>query len=114
MQVKVLEVRDRMTFIPMLCINVNASNRNDAAHYLLCRAGYACDGEPNIIMTALSADTTRACNNPYCWGDRTFAAAHQYILENWSSLNDGDVVDVEFILYESVEPKRSERFDTQP
>jgi hypothetical protein len=37
--------------------------------------------------------------------------AHQHIEQNWDLLNDGDVVDVEYILGETSEPKRSERFD---
>ena len=40
---------------------------------------------------------------------RTKPVAHQFIEKNWSTLKDGDVVDVQFILGETAEPKRSER-----
>jgi len=35
--------------------------------------------------------------------------AHKYIKEHWDELRSGSVVDVEFILGESKEPKASER-----
>jgi hypothetical protein len=34
--------------------------------------------------------------------------AHAHILQNWHSLTSGDVIDVEFILGESKQPKESE------
>jgi hypothetical protein len=45
----------------------------------------------------------------YHWGDRTMQTAHIYIDEHFAELNDGDVIDVEFILGESTEKKISER-----
>lgn len=112
MQCKTLEIRDRMTFIPALAININPDN--DAQRYLMRRCGYSCDGRPNIIMTRLSGDG-QATNDPYAWGGRrTFGLAHNYIIDNWDKLNDGDVVDVEFILGETEAPKASERSEVQP
>ena len=35
--------------------------------------------------------------------------AHNYIIEHWHELKDGDVVDVQFILGETKAPKVSER-----
>ena len=60
-------------------------------------------------------DDGKATNDPYKWeslglGPRTMPVAHNYIIENWHDLRDGDVVDVEFILGESSAPKTSERF----
>jgi len=37
-------------------------------------------------------------------------AAHVYIEQSWALLKDGDVVDVEFILGETIKQKISERF----
>lgn len=57
-----------------------------------------------LIMLA----TERCAYDPYDWGDRTMTVAHQYIESNFDQLNNGDVVDVEFILGETSVPKRSE------
>jgi hypothetical protein len=38
------------------------------------------------------------------------AQAHHHIYEKWDSLEDGDVVDVEFILGETTKPKLSEKY----
>ncbi len=107
MKVKTLEVRDEGTFIPVLCVDMNYDNEDQ--RYLLRRCGYPCDGRPNILMTNLSADGTPAWNDPYGWGGRTRPVAHNWIIENWDTLKDGDVVDVSFILGETSKPKISER-----
>jgi hypothetical protein len=112
---KALELRDEGTFIPILCVDMNPSLfqgqlvAGDAQRYLLRRCGYPCDGRPNVIMTRLDGDGTAATNDPYHWGGRTFPVAHHWIIEHWHELKDGDVVDVQFILGETKEPKRSER-----
>jgi hypothetical protein len=122
---KALEVRDEATFIPVLCVDMNPTDLTDklgpngaeyagriyeAQRYLLRRCGYPCDGDPNILMTRLSGDG-HATNDPYGWKDgcRTFPVAHKWIIDNWSSLSDGDVVDVQFILGETKVKKLSER-----
>ena len=110
MRVKILEIRDSSTFIPMLAVNMNPTE--DAQQYLLRRCGYACDGRPNIILTRADGNG-KASNDPYAWGGRTYPVAHNYIIEHWEQLRDGDVVDVEFILGESKYPKTSERFSNQ-
>jgi hypothetical protein len=118
MEVKLLELCDDGTFIPLLCVDMNptsdgcydpGSQQYDAQRYLLRRCGYPCDGRPNIAITHLSADGDRCSNDPYFWGDRTRATAHKYIIEHWAELSDGDVVDVEFILGETKQRKVSER-----
>jgi hypothetical protein len=91
MKVKILEIRDVGTFIAALCVDMNPDN--DKQRYLLRRYGYPCDGRPNIVITHAEA----------------WANAHNYIIEHWYELKDGDVVDVEFILGESDRPKTSER-----
>ena len=53
-------------------------------------------------------------NDPYEWSDlgmglRTMQVAHNYIIEHYSGLSDGDVVDVEYVLGERLSPKISER-----
>ena len=125
MQVKLLEIRDEGTFIGVLCVDMNPSEEDytrlsdgevreiyDAQRYLLRRVGYPCDGRPNIAITEVSASGKPCWNDPYGWGGRTMPVAHKYIIENWESLHDGDVVDVSFILGESNAPKVSERITT--
>lgn len=109
MQTKVIEIRDEGTFIPALAVDMNPAC--EAERYLLRRCGYACDGEPNVILTRLDG-SGRATNDPYDWegqGARTFPIAHNWIIEHWDELKDGDVVDVSFILGETKAPKVSER-----
>lgn len=106
MMPKCLEVRDRMTFIPVVCIGTVADN--EGQRYLLRRSGYTL-GETVILV---NLNDCRAANDPYEWGNsRTMSVAHNYIQEHWAELNDGDVVDVEFILGETTERKKSERHE---
>lgn len=118
MRTKALEIRDRMTFIPMLCVDMNPGMSYDftaaqqgCERYLLRRCGYNCNGVPNVIMTRLDG-SGKATNDPYGWSDRTFTVAHNYIIEHWNELHDGDVIDVEFILGETATKKISERLES--
>lgn len=114
MIVKLLELRDRATFIPLLCIDMSdecfpfPSARSQEREYLLRRCGYALDGAPIIGIThAAGGEPFRV--DPFDWRDRTYQVAHQYIVAHWAGLKDGDVIDVEFILGEAPIKKRSER-----
>lgn len=121
MRVKLLEVRDEGTFIPMLCVDMNPgglrgtseemAKSHDAQRYLLRRRGYPCDGRPNIAITRLGCDGDPCSNDPHHWRGRTFPVAHAWIIEHWDELSDGDVVDVQFILGETTKPKISERLE---
>jgi hypothetical protein len=128
MKAKALEIRDKGTFIAILAVDMNpvppypktghhtftehefkaGVEASSAQRYLLRRCGYPCDGRPNIVITHMSADGQKACNDPHYWGGRTLPVAHKFIIEHWDNLKDGDVVDVEFILGETKAPKVSE------
>jgi hypothetical protein len=128
MKVKMLEVRDEGTCIPVLCVDMNPGDAypqtmtsdeegfkallddHVSRMWLLRRCGYPCDGRPNILMTSLDAGGGPAWNDPYGWGGRTRPVAHKYIIEHWNELRDGHVIDVQFILGETKAPKKSERF----
>jgi hypothetical protein len=127
MKAKALEVSDRATFIPMLCVEMSPQPFFSASdsppnsvysaayrdqRYLLRRCGYPCDEYTVILMTRLDGNG-KASSDPFYWGDRTFQTAHVYIIEHWDELKDGDVIDVEFILGETSEKTRSER-ETNP
>lgn len=120
MKVKALELRDRATFIPIVAVDMNPDTdinardgrkQDPGQRYLLRRCGYPCNGEPNILITSMHADGSPAWNDPYGWSGRTFPVAHNWIIDHWTELKDGDVVDVEFILGERKTAKLSERVD---
>jgi hypothetical protein len=108
MEVKCLEIRDKDTFCPVICIR--PVPENEEQRYLLVRDGYGvCDRcGPCIIL--IRNQCKGVSYDPYSWHDRTFKTAHLWIEKYWSDIVDGDVIDVEFILCESAYKKRSERF----
>lgn len=123
---KILEMRDMMTMWPVLCVDMNpgpvfsTENPDPASkqleqhmarvYHMRNRCGYPCDGRPNIGITHLTANGDKFCNDPFYWREIRKQVAHSYIIDNWDTLRDGDVIDVEFILGEKREKKVSERF----
>jgi hypothetical protein len=108
MEVKCLEIRDANTFLPVICIRPVAAN--DRQRYLLRRDGYSADASERCVIL-IDAQCRGVSYDPYHWpGDtRTKPVAHDYIERHWHELRDGDVVDVQFIIGETTERKRSER-----
>lgn len=105
MENKVLEIRDSMTFIPVLATAMIPTSYEEA--YYLARAGF---GEYRMIMVSRLNDSETKID-PYSWSNnRTMHEAHKHIQANWDVLQTGDVVDVQYLLGERSEPKRSERF----
>lgn len=102
MKVKLLEIRDAATFIPAVAIEVCGYD-----HYLLRAAGYG--NRPYILLANLNKGPLTY--NAFDWGDRTMHQAHLWINDHWDELKDGSVVDVEFILGETKEPKQSQQFE---
>jgi len=109
METKVIEVRDRATFIPVLAIRMRAypAAERERHWYIHRRCGYPVDGS-GVVMMRLSDQ--RAYADPYDWADRTHRTAHDCIIRFFDALRDGDVVDVEVVLGEKATPKVSERF----
>lgn len=105
MQIKVFEVRDRGTFIPILVIRMVSTE--DSEKYLLARSGYDSKA-PLCLVVHLSSN--RAQYAPMTWDGRTMPNAHRYIEKNWDNLASGEVIDIEFILGETLEKKQSERY----
>jgi hypothetical protein len=103
---KLLEIRDKGTFLPMFAFSTTVGTSQE--QWLLRRAGYAYDS-PCIMFGYLGQSGQKACYDPYDWNDRTKQTAHHYIEKNWDKIRSGDVIDVEFILGETTEPKISER-----
>ena len=106
---KTFEVRDRATFVPVLAIQLEPGCEAD--RYLLARAGFGTTpGEQRkyVQVVRVSGGGGKSTCDPNDWRDRTMAVAHQYLVNNFSELASGSVVDVEFILGESPSPKNSE------
>lgn len=108
MEVKCLEVRDAATFLPVICVRPTPDN--EGQRYLLRRDGYQGTGEERCVIMIDAQCRRGAQYDPYSWsGSRTHTVAHAYITDHWAELRDGDVVDVQHILGETKERKRSER-----
>lgn len=114
MQAKTFEIRDRASFVPVLCVKLEPGCEAD--RYLFARAGYGRDPENQrtyVMMMGLAGGVERATSDPHEWpGDtRTRPVAHDFITKHFDELPSGAVIDVEFILQETTEPKKSEALD---
>lgn len=112
MEFKILEVRDSGTHIPVMAIQMQSETALQD-YYIHHRSGYPKDGSSIVVMIL---GTCKATNDPYEWqslglGPRTLPVAHNWIIDRYDEVHDGDVVDVQFILGETQAPKVSERFD---
>lgn len=106
MKTYIVEIRDRNTYIPAAVLVISASNA--AQRYHLGRSGWSIDGT-QCILTKLSDGNGRC--DAYDWDDRTMQTAHNYISDSLYKgypIADGQVIDVEYILGETKEPKLSE------
>ena len=115
MDVKLFELRDKVTFLPVICIKL--SPRIEAERYLLARKGYGrtkAKQEQYVIMTALDGGTCTYDAYGHGGGTRTRQVAHSHIIENWDDLKSGQVIDVEFVLEETAQPKISEALEDSP
>ena len=109
MKTKTIEIRDRMTTIPALAVQLLPTCEADRT--LLARAGYGLnpfEQQRYILLMRLGGENNTVTSDPFHWGDRTMQAAHQHIIDHWGEISSGDVVDVEFILGETDTPKESE------
>lgn len=108
MQIKTFEIRDRGTFIPALAIKLtNDENNNLQDLFLLTSAGLNRKGSYSLALFDLNGGRGFMDSND--WGfARTFKIAHDYIEVNFDALESGQVIDVEYILGETKEPKKSE------
>lgn len=96
METKLFEIRDVATFIPVIAIRIS-----EADGFLARKMGY---GKPMVLVIKEPI----AHYDPYDWGNRTMSQAHMYIQKNWKALESGAVIDVEFILGITAQPKTSE------
>ncbi len=114
MKSKIFEVRDAGTFLPVIALHLDP--HDEAERYLLARSGYGRTAEAQrqsnyVILLRANAEHTPANYNPEVWHDRTMTVAHKYIEKHFAMLASGAVVDVQYILHETVAPKLSESRD---
>lgn len=111
MDVKAFEIRDRMTFIPVIAVRLNPADM--AERYLISRAGFGDSGNVQKQFVYLIHVERRLAHwDPRSWtndGTRTMAVAHEHMGREWDQLPSGAVIDVEYILGETAAAKPSER-----
>src|SRR5215468_6948868 len=95
MEIKLIEVRDRGTFIPALAIRVTSTG-DVAGDWLLRRGGFSLNGASIILIRLTDCE---AQYDPYDWANRTMQTAHVWLLEHFEQIESGAVVDVEHILW---------------
>lgn len=103
MKIKVFEVRDRGTMIPVLAIKLEPDNIKQQK--LLQHVGYI----PFVsyyLMLHLTSFVFKY--DSHAWNDRTLGRAHHFIEQNFDSMVDGQVIDIEYILGETQTPKVSD------
>lgn len=110
MEAKTIEVRDAATFIPALAVKFSPTNLDD--RYLLARAGYGthqAEQEKYILFGRLDGHSS-LMYSPNQWGGdtRTMPTVHLHLIDHWDEIESGDVIDVQFLLGETDEPKISE------
>jgi hypothetical protein len=109
MNIKILEVRDIATFIPVIAISMVGNTVR--AYYLHTRCSYPRENTGRKMIAMLRVDNLEGHNDPYDWPKGTLFEAHKYIQQHFDDLEDGDVVDVQYILGRSSRPKTSERLE---
>lgn len=112
MEIKLFEVRDRMTFIPVICVRCNPAN--EAEKFLIADSDYGMREERQaewILMGRLRDRILRLSPSDQDGYPKVRAMwmAHHHILKHWDELQTGDVIDIEFILNETSAPKISQR-----
>lgn len=108
---KILEIRDRATYIPVVAVRLEP--RNEHERYLLATAGYGTNPAEQaafVLVSKINGGHCQANVDRFAWvpSDRTMQVAHRYIEKHFDELNAYDVVDVEYILGETMAPKKSE------
>lgn len=98
MILKAIEIRDRFTFIPAVAIRMIAANERQ-------RHMMACIGFHGQGVVLMRLHDQRAAADPHEWGGRTMPTAHEWLIQHFDEVSDGQVIDVEYILGETPEPK---------
>ena len=113
MTAKLFEIRDLMTTISALAVKLESTD--DAERFLLAHAGFGLTHDEQaryVVLLRLGGSSGEWTCDPHSWSPpfaRTMPIAQQYINAHFDELQSGAVVDVQFILGETANPKISER-----
>lgn len=105
MKSKLIEIRDVCTCITAIAIKTDPDNSIEESFFR--RGGW---GSNSVILVKCNGETI-ANYDPFEWrskGNRTMFEAHRYIEEHFDELKDFDIVDVQYILGETNEIKKSD------
>lgn len=113
MDSKLFELRDKGTFVPVIATRLEPTG--EAERYLLARTGYGSnkDAQRQYVML-WKLEGGPATYDVYDWRSRTLQVAHDHILKHFDELKAGQVIDVEYLLGESEQPKESEMYTAIP
>jgi hypothetical protein len=103
-ETKYFEIRDWMTHLPAFAVRLNPLMKADAR---LHRGMHWRLGDTPVYLVHPGVQV--AHHSPHGWRDRTMCTAHEYIVEHWDELESGAVIDVEYILGETLCPKPAQR-----
>lgn len=104
---KLFELRDHATCIPVMCIQGNANEGfNGQERWLLNHSGW---GESDFCYMIVLGDP-RCQYDPYAWQPGTLRECHDYIQNHWDALESGAVIDARVIRGETNIAAVSDRF----
>lgn len=113
MIVKLFEVRDRGTCIPVMAVRFPGNSwLSTQERWLLQRAGYGDHPASYVQIVEIEGGRGRSLCDPFDVDDgvsRTRFVAYRHIIAEWDDLDSGDVIDVRYLLGESTEPAASDR-----
>lgn len=106
MKTKLFEVRDRGTTLVLMATRLGS--RTYIESQMLVRCGFV-STEDYVLIGALDGGKFDVTYDKFDHRhSRTKFAAYGYIQDNWDRLETGAVIDVEFILGETAQPKERE------
>lgn len=123
MKTKIFEVLDRATCMPVIAtkldldltefskeeIGINLIQSLNREKQLLDRLGLGHEQSYKILLSVIGSAYVHSQIDAYAWSaSRTCHQAHKYIEEHFDTLENGAVVDVEFILGECDAPHQSD------
>ena len=118
---KLFEIRDAGMTISALAIQLTTADipaqddGREACRWLLERGGFGSttiEQSQYVILLSLNGERGTWSCDPYAgWGRaRTMPVAQEYLIEHFAELDNGAIIDVQYILGETKEPKTSDRF----
>ena len=120
---KLFEVRDVGTNISVLAVAIPLTGivrgdycmviTEEKRQQLMAIMGNAGWHGAGIIHYVVHMSAQKCAYDAFEWGstNRTMFTAHSHIAKHWETLESGDVIDVQYILGESAQPKRPDRLN---